>query len=143
MATFDIDAYVARTGALDVRGIDWADVARYPVPAEAIRALRYMQDIESHTDRLPAIAPGDSRDRRPDVARFLACWVLAPVGSGVQPRREFRFLARYLFSDARGRAAARKADETIRRLPGFATVGLLESWLDRFADGGLNGDRGD
>jgi hypothetical protein len=42
-------------------------------------------------------------------------------------------MASYLFSDPRGRAAARKADDTIRRLPGFATVGLLGSWLDRFA----------
>ena len=86
------------------------------------------------------------RLRRPAVARvarYLVDRFWAPVGSGVQPQRELRFLASYLFSDARGRAAARKADETIRRLPGFATVGLLESWLDRFADGGLNGDRGD
>ena len=30
-----------------------------------------------------------------------------------------------------GRAAARKVDETIRRLPGFETVQLLESWMDR------------
>jgi hypothetical protein len=268
MATFDTDAYVARTGALDVRGIDWADVPRHPVPAEAIRALRYMQDIESHTIVYLRSLLATRAIDDPDVARFLACWVYeesfhglalerflaaaghpvgprpiphgqespaqwletrvtalvsrmwpdfcavhmtwgainelttltgyrrlaaraghpvlselleritrdesrhfffyyrqaelrlrrpavarvarllvdrfwAPVGSGVQPQRELRFLARYLFSDARGRAAARKADETIRRLPGFATVGLLESWLDRFADGGLNGDRGD
>jgi hypothetical protein len=77
------------------------------------------------------------------VARFLVHRFWAPVGSGVQPQRELVFMARYLFSDARGRAAARKADETIRRLPGFATVGLLERWLDRFANGGRNGYRSD
>jgi hypothetical protein len=267
-ALFDIDAYLVRSGALDLRGIDWADVRRYPLPAEAIRTLKYMQDIESHTIVYLRSLLATRAIDDPDVARFLACWVYeesfhglalerflaaaghpvgprptphghespaqwlearvtallsrvwpdfcavhmtwgainelttltgyrrlaamaghpvlselleritrdesrhfffyyrqaeirlqrpavarvarylvdrfwAPVGSGVQPQPELRFMASYLFSDARGRAAARKADETIRRLPGFATVGLLESWLDRFAHGGLNGDRSD
>ena len=268
MAVFDIDAYLARTGALDVSGIAWADVPKHPVSAETIRTLRYMQDIESHTIVYLRSLLATRAIDDPDVARFLACWVYeesfhglalerflaaaghpvgprasphgyespaqwlearatallsrmwpdfcavhmtwgainelttltgyrrlaalaghpvlselleritrdesrhfffyyrqaerrlsrpavarvarllvdrfwAPVGSGVQPKRELRFMASYLFSGARGRAAARKADDTIRRLPGFATVGLLESWLDRFADGGCNGDRSD
>jgi len=268
MATFDIDAYVARTGALDVRDIDWAGVPRHPVPAEAIRALRYMQDIESHTIVYLRSLLATRAIDDPDVARFLACWVYeesfhglalerflaaaghpvgprptphgrespaqwlearvtalvsrmwpdfcavhmtwgainelttltgyrrlaaraghpvlselleritrdesrhfffyyrqaelrlrrpavarvarllvdrfwAPVGSGVQPQRELRFLARYLFSDEQGRAAARRADETIRKLPGFTTVRLLGSWLDRFANGGRNGNSSD
>ena len=267
-AAFDIDAYLSRSGALDLRGIDWADVPRHPVPAEAIRTLRYMQDIESHTIVYLRSLLATRAIDDPDVARFLACWVYeesfhglalerflaaaghplgprptprgheapaqwletrataalsrlwpdfcavhmtwgainelttltgyrrlatradhpvlselldrivrdesrhfffyyrqaeirlqrpavarvarflvdrfwAPVGSGVQPQRELVFMARYLFSDPRGHAAARKADETIRRLPGFATVGLLESWLDRFANGGRNGYRSD
>jgi len=268
MAVFDIDAYLARTGALDVSGIAWADVPTHPVSAETIRTLRYMQDIESHTIVYLRSLLATRAIDDPDVARFLACWVYeesfhglalerflaaaghpvgprptphghespaqwlearatallsrmwpdfcavhmtwgainelttltgyrrlaalaghpvlselleritrdesrhfffyyrqaerrlarpavarvarllvdrfwAPVGSGVQPPGELRFMAGYLFSGARGRAAARKADDTIRRLPGFATVGLLESWLDRFADGGCNGDRSD
>ena len=267
-AAFDIDAYLSRAGALDLRGIDWADVPRHPVPAEAIRTLKYMQDIESHTIVYLRSLLATRAIDDPDVARFLACWVYeesfhglalerflaaaghplgprptprgheapaqwletrataalsrlwpdfcavhmtwgainelttltgyrrlaaradhpvlselldrivrdesrhfffyyrqaeirlqrpavarvarflvdrfwAPVGSGVQPQRELVFMARYLFSDPRGHAAARKADETIRRLPGFATVGLLESWLDRFANGGRNGYRSD
>ena len=268
MAVFDIDAYLARTGALDLTGIEWADVPKYPVSPEAIRTLRYMQDIESHTIVYLRSLLATRAIDDPDVARFLACWVYeesfhglalerflaaaghpvgprptphgqespaqwlearatallsrmwpdfcavhmtwgainelttltgyrrlaalaghpvlselleritldesrhfffyyrqaelrlsrpavarvarlvvdrfwVPVGSGVQPQRELRFMASYLFSDTRGRAAARKADDTIRRLPGFATVGLLERWLDRFADGGLNGNRSD
>jgi len=265
---FDIDAYLARTGALDLSAIEWAEVPKHPVAPETIRTLQYMQDIESHTIVYLRSLLATRAIDDPDVARFLACWVYeesfhglalerflaaaghpvgprptphghespaqwletratallsriwpdfcavhmtwgainelttltgyrrlaalarhpvlselleritrdesrhfsfyyrqaelrlsrpavarvarilvdrfwAPVGSGVQPQCELRFMACYLFSDARGRAAARKADDTIRRLPGFATVGLLESWLDRFADGGLNGDRGD
>jgi hypothetical protein len=267
-SAFDIDAYLARSGALDLSGIDFADVPRHPLPAEAIRTLRYMQDIESHTIVYLRSLLATRAIDDPDVARFLACWVYeesfhglalerflaaaghpvrpratprghenpaqwlearvtallsrawpdfcavhmtwgainelttlsgyrrlaalaghpvlselleritrdesrhfffyyrqaalrlrrpavtrvarflvdhfwAPVGSGVQPQRELRSMASYLFSDARGRAAARKADETIRKLPGFATVRLLENWLDRFANGGMNGNCGD
>jgi hypothetical protein len=79
------------------------------------------------------------------VARLIVDRYWSPVGSGVQPRAELEFMARYLFSGDEGRAAARKVDETIRRLPGFATVKLLEAWMDRYVgrnarvNGGLNG----
>src|SRR5712692_10841667 len=81
------------------------------------------------------------------VARLLVDRFWAPVGSGVQPRAELRFMANYLFSGEEGRAAARKVDDTIRRLPGFATVKLLEAWMDRLGGksigvkGGHNGHR--
>lgn len=80
------------------------------------------------------------------VARFLVDRFWAPVGSGVQPDAELRFLATYLFAGLDGRAAARKVDDTIRRLPGFETVQLLESWMDQhdrdaipFDEGGRHG----
>jgi hypothetical protein len=59
----------------------------------------------------------------------------APVGSGVQPRSELRFMARYLFSGAEGRAAASKVDDTIRRLPGLERAPLLDSWINRLSGG--------
>ena len=71
--------------------------------------------------------------RRPGVARVARALVdrfWAPVGSGVQPRTELEFLGRYLFDGSEGRAAARKVDDTIRRLPGFETVRLLEAYMD-------------
>jgi hypothetical protein len=46
---FNLDAYVARSRALDLAAIPWDDVARHPVPDETIRTLHYMQNIESHT----------------------------------------------------------------------------------------------
>lgn len=49
MPAFDIDAYVGRSRAVDRAAIDWAAVPRYPVPPEALRAIRFMPDIESHT----------------------------------------------------------------------------------------------
>lgn len=260
MAEFDLDAYVGRSRALDMSAIPWHEVARHPVPPEAIRTLRYMQDIESHTIiYLRALLATRAIDD-PEVATFLACWLYeetfhgialarfleaagypvgqraeprgrepitkrleaaatamlskawpdfcavhmtwgainelttltgyrrlatvadhpvltellerimldesrhfffyyrqadirlqrarvarvarllvdrfwAPVGSGVQPDRELVFMARYLFADADGRAAARRVDETMRRLPGFAGVQLLEAWMDRHAGG--------
>jgi hypothetical protein len=266
MAEFDLDAYVARSRALDLSAFAWDDVPRHPVAPEAVRTLRYMQDIESHTIvYLRALLATRAIDD-PEVATFLACWLYeetfhglalarfleaaghpvgpreqprgqepigkrveaaatamlsrawpdfcavhmtwgainelttltgyrrlatvaqhpiltellerimldesrhfffyyrqaeirlqrrsvarvarllvdrfwAPVGSGVGPRGELEFMAHYLFSDADGTAAARKVDETIRRLPGFATVQLLEAWMNRYAGGRHGHDR--
>ncbi|HET7343246.1 MAG TPA: ferritin-like domain-containing protein [Methylomirabilota bacterium] len=265
MATFDLDAWVSRSGALDLDAIPWEDVAKYPVPPEAVRTLTYMQDIESHTiiylrSLLQTRAVDDS-----EVSTFLACWLheetfhgialarfleragypvppraqprgkervakrleswatsvvskawpdfcavhmtwgainelttltgylrlktvachpvleelletimrdesrhfffyyrqaeirlqrpgaarvarmlvdrfWAPVGSGVGSDEDLKFMARYLFAGPEGRAQARKVDDTLRKLPGFDDVQLLEAWIDRHVDRpGLNG----
>jgi hypothetical protein len=78
----------------------------------------------------------DPRTRR--IARGLVSRFWAPVGSGVRPDAEVRFVAAHLLSGPDGRAAARRVDETIRRLPGFEQVPLLEAWLER-AIGGAGG----
>jgi hypothetical protein len=49
-----------------------------------------------------------------------------PVGSGVMPDREVRFLARHLFGGDEGIAAARRVDRQIDRLPGLTGLHLLE-----------------
>ena len=98
-AAFDIDAYLARSGALDLSGIDWARVPRHRLPPEAIRTLKYMQDIESHTIVYLRSLLATRAIDDPDVARFLACWVyeesfhglalerfLAAAGHPVGPR---------------------------------------------------------
>jgi hypothetical protein len=258
MNGFDLDGYVARSQALDVSGIDWAAVPAHPLPAEAVRALRYMQDIESHTIIYLRTLLSTRAVDDPEVATFLACWLYeetfhgralarflaaagaapvvrrrsqagvgqrlealatallarawpafvavqmtwgainelttltgyrrlaavaghpilrellgrivrdesrhflfyfqqararlarprtarvarllverfwAPVGTGVQPAAETRFLARYLFDGTDGRAAARRVDATIRELPGFADVPLLDAWMARHVRG--------
>jgi hypothetical protein len=266
MDGFDLDEYVSRSRALDLSGIAWQDVPRHPLPAEAVRTLRYMQDIESHTIVYLRTLLATRAIDDPEVATFLACWLYeetfhgralarfltavghdtvvraraqasvgqrveafatsvvarawpdfvavhmtwgainelttltgyhrlsevaghpalsellgrimkdesrhfffyfrqaqlrlerspraaritrflvdrfwAPVGTGVQPAAETRFLAGYLFADGAGRAAARKVDETIRRLPGFGDVRLLEAWIEREVRLRSGGDRG-
>jgi rubrerythrin len=252
------EAYASRSRALDLSDIPWDEVPRHPLPPDAVRTLRYMQDIEGHTivylrELLATRAIDD-----PEVATFLACWFYeetaharglarfleaaghapirrqrsvetwrkrleavgialvakawpefvavhmtwgainelttltgynrvaelvdhpvlremlsrivrdearhfhfyysqaqrrlarpgaariarflverfwAPVGSGVAPAEETRFLAAYLLAGPDGRAAARKIDETIRRLPGFAGVPLVEAWVEREVEG--------
>lgn len=264
MVAFDLDTWVARSGALDLGAFAWSEVAKYPVSPATVRALTYMEDIESHTIVYLRSLLATRAIDDPDVATFLACWVheetfhglalsrfleaaghplpprgrprgqeppskrlealatatvskvwpdfcavhmtwgaineltaltgyhrlklladhpvldelldrimrdesrhfffyyrqadarlrrpgaawiarrlvdhfWAPVGSGVQPTAEVEFLARYLFGGDGGRAAARKVDETIRKLPGFETVPLLEAWMERHVgrpDGG-------
>ena len=49
MAAVDLEAYVARSRAVDLSAFPWADVPRYPVTPEAIRTLRYIQDVEGPT----------------------------------------------------------------------------------------------
>jgi hypothetical protein len=70
----------------------------------------------------------------------LTRWIVehfwAPVGSGVQPVEETRFLAEYLFSGAEGGAAARKIDTTIAALPGFADTSFLTDWIAAHASVG-------
>jgi hypothetical protein len=80
------------------------------------------------------------------VARLLVDRFWAPVGSGVGSDEDLKFMAGYLFSGPEGRTQARKVDDTLRKLPGFANAHLLEAWMDRHVgptalNGGTNGHR--
>jgi hypothetical protein len=109
-----------------------ASLARHPVLTELLG--RIMRDESRHFAFYFSQAERRlARPRAARVARFLVDRFWAPVGSGVQPAEETRFLAEYLLAGEDGRRAARKVDETIRALPGFADVQLLEAWLTRRA----------
>ncbi|HTT87017.1 MAG TPA: hypothetical protein VMF60_06605 [Acidimicrobiales bacterium] len=56
-----------------------------------------------------------------------------PVGSGVMPRDEIRFLVGHQFADSRGRATAERIDRAIDRLPGLSGLHLIESSVDELA----------
>jgi hypothetical protein len=116
-------------------------VARHPVLTDLLE--RIMLDESRHF--FFYYRQAEIRLARRGVApttRFLVDRFWVPVGSGVQPLEELRFLAAYLFSGDDGRAAARKVDDTIRRLPGFATVKLLDAWLDRHMTNGARPNGG-
>ena len=62
-------------------------------------------------------------------AQRLTRWALShlwrPVGSGVMPTQEVRFLVRHLFGDEEGQSVAARIDRRIDQLPGQAGLGLL------------------
>src|SRR2546430_67322 len=89
MNRLDLDTYVSRSRALDLTGIAWDDVPRYPLPAEAVRTLRYMQDIEAHTIIYLRTLLSTRALDDPEVATFLACWFYEETFHG-------RALARFL-----------------------------------------------
>jgi len=105
-------------------------MAGHPVLSELL--ARIMRDESRHFDfyfcqaarRL--VRPRTARLTRLIVERY---W--APVGWGVAPGEETRFLARYLLTGPQGEAAARRIDTTVRRLPGLGSVRLLQSWMAR------------
>ncbi len=101
-----------------------AELAGHPVLTELLGRIvldesRHFHFYYAEAQRRLA-RPGAARIARLLVERF---W--APVGSGVAPAEETRFLARYLLSGPDGMAAARKIDDTIRRLPGLDGMPLV------------------
>jgi hypothetical protein len=72
---FDISAYQDRAGRVQDEDIDYTEFKRRPLSADALRSLRYMADIESHTvcylrDLLVTPSHVD-----PEVTTFLTMWV--------------------------------------------------------------------
>ena len=77
-----IDSYKSRAGRLDLEGIDFDDFRDQPLPADALRSLRYMHDVEHHTvcylrDLLLTPAHQD-----PAITSFLSCWAFEEMWHG-------------------------------------------------------------
>ena len=108
-----------------------AQLAGHPVLAALLGQI--MRDESRHFhfyfDQAERRLAASATARR--VTRTLVTHFWDPVGAGVQPDEEARFLAAYLFSGPEGQAAAQTIDRTIRRLPGLADIPLLEAWMDR------------
>lgn len=126
MAAFDLDAYVGRSRALDMSAIPRDEVARHPVPPEAIRTLRYMQDIESHTIIYLRALPATRAIDDPEVATFLACRLYEETFHGIA-------LARFL--EAAGHpvgehAEPRGREPITKRIEAAATAMLSKAWPD-------------
>ena len=99
--------------------------ADHPVLSELLR--RIMKQEGRHIDFYASQARSRLADSR--AAQRITRWALrrfwAPVGSGVMPEPEVRFLSDYLFSGEEGRAMAERIDRRIDRLPGLDGLGLL------------------
>ncbi len=78
----DIDRYRDRAARVDLAGIDFDAFRDAPLPAPALRCLRYMHDVEHHTvcylrDLLVTPAHLD-----PDVTTFLTVWSFEEMWHG-------------------------------------------------------------
>ena len=69
--------------------IDWSAAAAAPLPGEALRTLRYMQDIESHTIVYLRTLLSTRAIDDPHVATFLACWLYEETLPRARARRAF------------------------------------------------------
>jgi len=107
--------------------------ADHPVLAELLR--RIMRQEGRHIDFYAGQAKsrlGDSRAaQRLTRAALGRLW--APVGSGVMPGDETRFLVGHLFADDTGLATARRIDRQIDRLPGLAGLHLVATSVAELA----------
>ena len=104
--------------------------ANHPVLSELLR--RIMRQEGRHIDfyalgarRRLADSAAARRITRLALRRY---W--APVGSGVMPHSELRFLVNHLFGGDEGRAATRRIDRLVGRLPGLEGLHLAEVALD-------------
>src|SRR5438094_1018999 len=126
MTTFDLDGWVARSGALDLTGIDWTEVPRHPLPAQAVRTLLYMQDIESHTIVYLRSLLATRAIDDPEVSTFLACWLYEETFHGIA-------LARFLEAAAAPlppRATPRGQESMAKRIEAAATAMVSKAWPD-------------
>jgi hypothetical protein len=98
-----------------------------PVLTELLR--RIMRQEGRHID----FYAGEARrrlaasTRAQKITRFALRHWWTPVGSGVMPAEEVKFLAAHLFGDEAGMQVARRIDRQVDRLPGLSGLHLLES----------------
>ena len=101
-------------------------LAGHPVLAELLKRImrqegRHIDFYASQAERRLAASPRAQR-----ATRFALRRLWRPVGAGVMPAEETRFLARVLFAGDDGRQAAQRIDRRIDRLPGLGGLGLLQ-----------------
>jgi hypothetical protein len=134
---------LATTLAPDVRAVhlawgavnEWTTQAGYlrlaascdhPVLAELLARIARQEgrhiDFYFHSSR--ELLERSAVARR--VTRMMLARFWKPVGAGLMPKEEVAFLATHLFSDEKGRSAARRVDQQIDRLPGLDGLHLLE-----------------
>ncbi len=104
-----------------------------PVLGELLR--RIMRQEGRHIDFYASQARTRLADSRAaqTLTRAALRRLWAPVGSGVMPKDEIRFLVGHLFSDPTGLATAQRVDRQIDRLPGLEGLHLIENSVAHLA----------
>jgi hypothetical protein len=100
--------------------------AGHPVLSDLLQ--RIMKQEGRHIDFYVGEAKRRLADSSPAqrLARFALRHYWAPVGTGVMPDSEVRFITRHLFGDPEGLVAAQRIDRQVDRLPGLGGLHLVE-----------------
>ncbi len=106
--------------------------AGHPVLSELLRRImrqegRHIAYYASEAERRLAGRRGVQR-----VVRWALTHLWRPVGAGVMPEDEVRFMVDTLFGDPQGLDAATRIDERVGRLPGLAGLRLVAGAVDRY-----------
>lgn len=81
--------FMSESRPLDIEGIDWSAIPAHPLPADIVRVLTYMQDVESHTVVFPRTIFSKRALEDEHVGPFLICWLYEETMHG-------RALAKFL-----------------------------------------------
>jgi hypothetical protein len=110
-----------------------SEKAAHPTLRELLR--RIMKQEGSHIDFYASEAArrlaDDAKAQR--LTRFALSHWWRPVGSGVMPPSEIRFLVSYLFDGAKGADVLERIDRRVDRLPGQGDLHLLTRAVTRLA----------
>jgi len=72
--TFDATTYQRLSAKLEIEDIDFDAFRSHPLPPDALRCLRYMHDVESHTVCYLRDVLVTRAHRDPDITSFLTMW---------------------------------------------------------------------
>jgi hypothetical protein len=78
----DVDAYIARAGALDLRGVAWQDAREQPLAPEVVYALRHIQAVEHHVVALPRTIYTRRAVRDARLSSFFVAWLYGELFHG-------------------------------------------------------------
>ncbi len=107
--------------------------ADHPTLRELLK--RIMKQEGGHIDFYASEASRRLADSRKTqrLTRFALTHLWQPVGSGVMPKQEVRFLVDYLLGGAEGSSVAARIDRRVDRLPGQKDLRLLQRAVARLS----------
>lgn len=105
---FSIDRFMEASGKVDLSDIDWTQVPRHPIGAEALRTLRYFLITESSTFFYAKGLMSTRSIEDPDFAPFLCAWTYEEEFHGRAFRRFLEAYGEPLSHDYRSSLFARR-----------------------------------